>query len=34
MSILQPNLSTDQISDIVQYVNAYRAKNQAPQLIL
>ena len=33
MSIVQPMLSLLQISDIVQYVNMYRAKNQAPPLI-
>lgn len=33
MSIVQPILSTDQITDIVNYVNAYRAKNQAPPLV-
>jgi hypothetical protein len=33
MSITQPTLSVAEISDITDYVNAYRQKNQAPPLI-
>lgn len=33
MTIQQPVLTTEQITEITNYVNAYRAKNQAPPLI-
>lgn len=33
MTIQQPVLTTNQITEITNYVNAYRAKNQAPPLI-